>query len=209
MIGLVDEYRQFFDSKRDTEFLDGVANLVGVLSGLALAALLHYRVPRASYHVKRWVPPLLVYLILFYGLTFFTSKGTSGEFFKERQKASVISQVVFHSREQDQGMALIRDKYLSKILFIEEEYQKEASELIGYMMQGEEVWHHLWLMKQLDDVKEEQFETILNEIKRTIQNEQLSPRTANIVAKEFAKRHKNQRAQVIKKTILNIEKASD
>ncbi|MFZ3590421.1 VanZ family protein [Bacillus sp. DJP31] len=40
LIGIIEEYRQFSDPDRSTEFLDGIANIMGVSCGLLLPFLL-------------------------------------------------------------------------------------------------------------------------------------------------------------------------
>ena len=45
-IGIIEEYRQFFDPGRSTEFLDAIANIIGVTIGLAIPLLFSYLVKR-------------------------------------------------------------------------------------------------------------------------------------------------------------------
>jgi len=201
MLGLMDEYRQFFDPKRDTEFLDGIANLAGVLSGMVLAALFQLRVLRKK-APKKFIPLFTLYFFCLYSLTFLTSKGPPGEFFSEKRGGAGVSQAVFQMEPRDQALSLLRDRYLFQILTVEEEYQKEAGELLGYAMEGREVWHHLWLMKQLDDVKQDEFQPILKEMKRTALREQIPLEIVEEVAKEFDQRHLNQRAKILKQAVL-------
>jgi len=201
MLGLIDEYRQFFEPKRDTEFLDGIANLAGVLSGMLLAALFHFRVQRVK-APKKLIPIFALYFFFLYSLTFFTSKGPPGEFFSEK-KGGGMSQAVFQMEPRDQALSLLRDRYLPRILTVEEEYRKEAGELLRYVMEGREVWHHLWLMKQLDDAKQEEFQPILKEMKRTALHEQLPLEIVEDVAKEFDQRHRTQRAKILKQAVLH------
>ncbi|MGV2939704.1 VanZ family protein [Mesobacillus sp. LC4] len=45
-IGIIEEYRQYFDPGRSTEFLDAIANIIGVTTGIAILLLLSYLIKR-------------------------------------------------------------------------------------------------------------------------------------------------------------------
>ncbi|MCM3574197.1 VanZ family protein [Mesobacillus subterraneus] len=66
-VGIIEEYRQFLDPGRSTEFLDAVANMVGVSVGIGIILGLSYLVAnkrRVLSSVFRLYPMFLMMLLL-------------------------------------------------------------------------------------------------------------------------------------------------
>jgi FlaA1/EpsC-like NDP-sugar epimerase len=52
-IGIIEEYRQYFVPNRSAEFLDAIANIIGVTIGLAFPVLLFYLVKHRRQHLSK------------------------------------------------------------------------------------------------------------------------------------------------------------
>ncbi|MBH0230790.1 VanZ family protein [Halobacillus yeomjeoni] len=69
IIGILEEYRQYFDAWRSTEFLDAVANLSGVAVGLLFPFFLCMVFGRSrGMELRGWVTRSLILVPLFIGL---------------------------------------------------------------------------------------------------------------------------------------------
>ena len=74
-IGIIEEYRQFLDPGRSTEFLDAVANIVGVSVGIGITLGLSYLVTnkrRVFSSVFRLYPMFL--MMLLFGLLYINER---------------------------------------------------------------------------------------------------------------------------------------
>lgn len=216
-IGILDEYRQFLDPRRDTEWLDGAANLVGVILGLGIPYFLYGKTSTPAR--IRWrviFPVMMLWLFLFFGLHFLTSVGPAkaDPFFPQGSTAEGSSQfsqsqaVMFRISPEQRGIALLREKYLSQFLFVEQEYQEELKPLISYMISGNEVLHHLWLMKLLDDATDDQINQILQDMKKTVESERLSEKLLDQVENECMQRKRTARANMLKQAIIRWRQQS-
>ncbi|WP_226642924.1 VanZ family protein [Mesobacillus subterraneus] len=74
-IGVIEEYRQFLDPGRSTEFLDAVANIAGVSIGTTFTLVLSYIITnkkRIFLNIFRLYPMLL--LMLLFGLLYLNER---------------------------------------------------------------------------------------------------------------------------------------
>ncbi|RXT02868.1 VanZ family protein [Ammoniphilus sp. CFH 90114] len=207
-MGVLDEYRQFFDRHRDTEFLDAVANLLGIAAGLSVPAVIslsHFR-KNTKLNWKAMTLAVLVLVPLFYSLTYFTSKPPPTPFFSQgTTQAGGISVKVGSIVSSPQRIAYqsLQEKYVPQLLYIEKEYTREMRELITYSFEREHALYHLWLMYKLEGAVDAQFDQIQLAMKRSAQQSGLNPSLTNQVRQEFMLRKKAQRAKLLKQAILD------
>lgn len=93
VIGIVEEYRQYFVPNRSAEFLDAVANMFGVTLGLLLPLLISYVIRnRNDILFKRFALYSIVLVPLFLGLVYFNERPfiTFEEPFQEQLKYLVM-----------------------------------------------------------------------------------------------------------------------
>lgn len=208
LVGLLDEYRQFFDLTRDTEFLDAVYNLLGISLGLIFTILFRFSsIPKGEIHYFPLLVVLLLQLPLLYGLVFLTSKGPETTFFPNGEaKPNRLIVEVFQSKSTGSPgrYDALKQEYLPTLLEIEQDYRTEMSDLLHYARGGKHVFHYLWLMKQLDDAVDDEFHDVLVKMKRDLHSSEQSDPLLHLVEKEFMQRKSNQRAQLIKKTSIEV-----
>ncbi|WP_139823749.1 VanZ family protein [Thalassobacillus devorans] len=72
-VGTLEEYRQYFVPNRSAEFLDAIANLVGVSAGLAVP-LVFYNIMQKKIHVKPFVIYHIVLIPLLLGLLYLNER---------------------------------------------------------------------------------------------------------------------------------------
>ncbi|MEW9671369.1 VanZ family protein [Ammoniphilus sp. 3BR4] len=204
LISVLEEYRQFFDLNRDTEYLDAVANLAGIALGLIFPVAAHVsQIRQGRIRIQRRLVFSFVLLVpLFYGLTFFTSKGPPTPFFAQGTVQTDGISVQAGSLVAPQGYHRLQAKYLPQLLYIENEYIRELSELIVYTQEHGNLAHHLWLMVQLGNAVDTQFDQIERSMKRSAQEAGLPLSITKQVKKEFMQRKKAHRARLIKHAII-------
>lgn len=71
--GTLEEYRQYFVPNRSAEFLDAIANLVGVSAGLAVPLAIFYVMQKRS-HIKLFVISYIVLIPLLLGLLYLNER---------------------------------------------------------------------------------------------------------------------------------------
>lgn len=203
-VGVLEEYRQFFDLNRDTEYLDAMANLAGVALGLIVPVAVHFsQIRKGRIRIDLRLAGSLVMLVpLFYGLTFFTSKGPPTPFFAQGTVQVEGISVRAGSVTAPQGYHRLQEKYLPQLLYIENEYIRELSELIMYTQEHGNLTHHLWLMVQLGNAIDTQFDQIERSMKRSAQEAGLPLSITKQIKKQFMQRKKAHRARLIKQVIV-------
>ncbi|WP_166761393.1 VanZ family protein [Thalassobacillus devorans] len=72
-IGTLEEYRQYFVPNRSTEFLDALANIVGVSAGLAVPLAMWY-ILQKRIHVKLFVIYYIMLIPLLLGLLYLNER---------------------------------------------------------------------------------------------------------------------------------------
>jgi hypothetical protein len=73
-IGIIEEYRQYFVPNRSAEFLDAIANIIGVTIGLAFPVLLFYLVKHSRHLSKVFGLYSLVLIPLLLGLLYINER---------------------------------------------------------------------------------------------------------------------------------------
>lgn len=88
-IGIVEEYRQYMLPNRSAEFLDAIANMLGVTFGLAIPLLISYMIrQRKGNNFKRFAIYSIILIPLFLGLLHINERPfiTLDEPFQEKLK---------------------------------------------------------------------------------------------------------------------------
>ncbi|MEW8969797.1 MAG: VanZ family protein [Mesobacillus sp.] len=74
-IGIIEEYRQYFDPDRSAEFLDAIANIIGVTTGIAVSLFLSYLIKRKQKLLSKvFSLYTLVLLPLLFGLLYLNER---------------------------------------------------------------------------------------------------------------------------------------
>lgn len=74
-IGIIEEYRQYLDPDRSTEFMDAMANIAGVTTGLAIPLLISYLIKYRQQILSKVVSLYsLVLFSLLIGLLYFNER---------------------------------------------------------------------------------------------------------------------------------------
>ena len=84
--GVLEEYRQYFVPNRSAEFLDGVANLLGVTFGLVVPVLIYYMIIQRNHRLMKLLflygmilTPLMFGLLFIDEIPFVTLEEPIGE----------------------------------------------------------------------------------------------------------------------------------
>ncbi|WP_167577832.1 VanZ family protein [Ammoniphilus sp. YIM 78166] len=203
LVGILDEYRQFFLPGRDTEYLDVLANGAGIVTGLVVPIILHrMELRKGTVPLLTWIPAVLLLVPLFTGIVLITTKAPPTPFFVpgSEKAAGVATQVVRLNRPKDKAYQQFREKYVPQLLYIEKEYKRELKELLSYAKQGNV--HHYWLMYKLGQAVDLQFEQVMIQMKRSANQEGIQRSVLKRAEKEFYQRQRVQRAKLVKQVLL-------